>query len=79
MYLDYKLVATSTGTSLTYTLSNKYQGEHTLNVIASASGFRDSEFSEGVVINTMDEGNYLTTNSGEFILTNSGDKIEINE
>ena len=79
LYLDYKLVATSTGTSLTYTLSNKYQGEHTLNVIASASGFRDSEFSEGVVINTMDEGNYLTTNSGEFILTNSGDKIEINE
>lgn len=80
LYIDYKLVATSTGTSLTYTLLKKYQGEHTLNVVASASGFRDSEFSEGVIINTKDDdGNYLTTNSGEFILTSSGDKIEINK
>lgn len=77
LYIDGKLSTSSTGTTLTFTLPEAFEGTHEVYVSASADGFRSS-FSESVDVE-FSAGEYLTTNADEFIFTNSGDKIEINE
>lgn len=77
LYIDGKLSATSTGTTLIFELPEKYEGEHEVFISASANGFRSSE-SESVLVEFI-AGEYLTTNNDEYITTNSGERIEIIE
>lgn len=77
LYIDGKLSATSTGTTLVFTLPDKYEGEHSIYITASADGFR-SGASESTTFE-FTAGAFLVTNNGEYITTNSGENIEIIE
>lgn len=48
LYLDFKPVASSTGTTLNYTIPDFVEGEHIISVGAEAGGYRDSEYSESI-------------------------------
>ena len=43
LYIDYTPVTTSTGTTLTYTLPEKFEGTHQVFVTASAENFAESK------------------------------------
>lgn len=46
LYLDFKQVASSTGTTLNYTIPDFVEGEHIISVGVEAEEYRDSEYSE---------------------------------
>lgn len=77
LYIDYSPVTTSTGTTLTYTLPDKFEGTHQVFVSASAENFMDS----GSDVKTIDfsASTRIVTNNGNYIITNSGDRLVINE
>lgn len=50
LYLDFKPVASSTGTTLNYTIPDFVEGEHIISVGAEAGGYRDSEYSEAIPV-----------------------------
>lgn len=50
LYIDYKLSATSTGTTLSFTLPDEFTGEHIINVTATADGFAESSYSDNVIL-----------------------------
>jgi len=78
LYIDYKLSATNTGTTLSFTLPDNFEGEHTVTVTASAESFRESDYSDKLTLN-FEAGIFIVTNNGEYITTNSGENIEIIE
>lgn len=51
LYMDYKPIATSTGTTISFTAPNYVVGEHLLTVCAEADGYSGSKYSESVTIN----------------------------
>lgn len=77
LYIDYSPVATSTGTTLTYTLPEKFEGTHMIFVTASAENFMESKGD----IKTIDFSisTRIITNNGNCIITNSGDRLVINK
>lgn len=77
LYIDGKLSATSTGTTLTFELPEEYSGEHDVFIAATAEGFRSS-FSEHLTLE-FSSGTFLITSNGDFIITSGGDNIEIIE
>lgn len=50
LYLDFKPVASSTGTTLSYTIPDFVEGEHIISVGVEAEGYRDSEYSESITV-----------------------------
>lgn len=50
LYLDFKPVASSTGTTLSYTVPDFVEGEHIISVGVEAEGYRDSEYSEAIPV-----------------------------
>lgn len=78
LYVDYKLSSSSTGTTIDFTLPERFSGEHYIFVTASANGFRESERSE-IITTDFSLGIFLITSNGDFIITSGGDNIEIIE
>lgn len=50
LYLDFKPVASSTGTTLSYIIPDFVEGEHIISVGVEAEGYRDSEYSESITV-----------------------------
>ena len=74
LLIDYKPVAVSTGTALSYTLPEEYEGEHVISVRASADNFRPAgdENARTVEFSAADT---LVTENREHIITESGERI----
>ena len=71
LYIDYKLSATSTGTTLSFTLPDEFVGEHIVSVTATANGFAESSYSDNVTL-TFARG--IDTVAGDTLVT-ANDKI----
>ena len=76
LLIDYKQVALFTGTTLSYTLPDEYEGQHLVAVRAYADGFQPNGDQNYITV-TFSAYDTLTTESGDKILTESGDKIKI--
>lgn len=76
LVIDGKIVATSTGTTLMYTVGESFEGEHTFYVRASADGWRDG-ISEDYTVE-FSATPKLITNTGLGIVTDTGLSIAIN-
>lgn len=50
LYLDFKPVASSTGTTLNYAIPDFVEGDHIISVGAEARGYRDSAYSEAISV-----------------------------
>ena len=74
LLIDYKPVAVSTGTTLSYTLPDEYEGEHVVSVRASADNFRPSG-DENARTAEFTAHDTLVTESGDHIVTENGDRI----
>lgn len=73
LYIDRKLSATSTGTTLSFELPSKYVGEHYINVEAYANDFAPNE-TETIVL-TFARG--IDTATGGTLITANGKTITI--
>ena len=71
LYIDYKLSATSTGTTLSFTLPDEFVGGHIVSVTATANGFAESSYSDNVTL-TFARG--IDTVAGDTLVT-ANDKI----
>lgn len=74
LYIDYKLSATSTGTTLLFTLPDEFAGEHIVNITASADGFAESSYSDNATL-TFARG--IDTVTGDTLVTANGKTITI--
>ena len=74
LYIDYKISATSTGTTLSFTLPDEFAGEHIVNVTASADGFAESSYSDNTTL-TFARG--IDTATGGTLITANGKTITI--
>ena len=74
LYIDYKLSATSTGTTLSFTLPDEFAGEHIINVTAAADGFAESSYSDNVTL-TFARG--IDTVAGDTLITANNKTITI--
>lgn len=74
LYIDYKLSATSTGTTLSFTLPDEFKGEHIINVTATADGFAESTYSDNVTL-TFARG--IDTVAGDTLITANNKTITI--
>lgn len=77
LYLDNHLVATSSGTTLTFTLEDWQEGEHTFYVVASADYYRGS-VSETITA-TFSIISAIITDDGDVLITDDDDTIIIDE
>lgn len=80
LYIDGKKVADSTGTTITYTASEGFEGNRLVSVTAGADEYRRSPQSNyiEITLEPIDETN-LITSSNDYIITNDSFKIIINE
>ena len=74
LYIDYKLSATSTGTTLSFTLPDEFVGEHIINVTATADGFAESTYSDNVTL-TFARG--IDTVAGDTLIAANNKTITI--
>ena len=74
LYIDYKLSATSTGTTLSFTLPDEFTGEHIINVTATADGFAESSYSDNVSL-TFARG--IDTVAGDTLIAANNKTITI--
>ena len=74
LYIDYKLSATSTGTTLSFTLPDEFVGEHIVSVTATANGFAESSYSDNVTL-TFARG--IDTVAGDTLVTANDKTITI--
>ena len=74
LYIDYKLSATSTGTTLSFTLPDEFTGEHIINVTATADGFAESTYSDNVTL-TFARG--IDTVAGDTLIAANNKTITI--
>ena len=74
LYIDYKLSATSTGTTLSFTLPDEFAGEHIINVTATADGFAESTYSDNVTL-TFARG--IDTVAGDTLIAANNKTITI--
>ena len=74
LYIDYKISATSTGTTLSFTLPDEFAGEHIVNITASADGFAESSYSDNTTL-TFARG--IDTATGGTLITANGKTITI--
>ena len=72
LYIDYKLADTSTGTTLSFELPDKYAGDRIITVAASAEGF-SSPFRDETDKLIVNFGNGIETVDGN-VLTTADDK-----
>lgn len=77
LVIDGKIVATSTGTTLVYTVGEIFEGEHTFFVRASADGWRDGISEDYTVEFSADTK--LITDAGLSIITDTGLDIILNQ
>ena len=77
LLIDYKPVAVSTGTALSYTLPDEYEGEHIVSVRASADNFRPAG-DENARTAEFSANETLVTENGEHIVTENGGRIILN-
>lgn len=77
LVIDGKIVATSTGATLIYTVGEIFEGEHTFYVRASADGWRDGISEDYTIELTADTK--LITDAGLSIMTDTGLDIIINQ
>ena len=74
LYIDYKQSATSTGTTLSFTLPDEFTGEHIINVTATADGFAESTYSDNVTL-TFARG--IDTVAGDTLIAANNKTITI--
>ena len=74
LYIDYKQSATSTGTTLSFTLPDEFAGEHIVSVTATANGFAESSYSDNVIL-TFARG--IDTVAGDTLVTANDKTITI--
>ena len=74
LYIDYKQSATSTGTTLSFTLPDEFAGEHIVSVTATANGFAESSYSDNVTL-TFARG--IDTVAGDTLITANNKTITI--
>ena len=74
LYIDYKLSATSTGTTLSFTLPDEFVGGHIVSVTATANGFAESSYSDNVTL-TFARG--IDTVAGDTLITANNKTITI--
>ena len=74
LYIDYKLSATSTGTTLSFTLPDEFVGGHIVSVTATAKGFAESSYSDNVTL-TFARG--IDTVAGDTLVTANDKTITI--
>ena len=74
LYIDYKLSATSTGTTLSFTLPDEFVGGHIVSVTATANGFAESSYSDNVTL-TFARG--IDTVAGDTLVTANDKTITI--
>lgn len=77
LYIDGRLVATSTGTIITYTLEDWQEGQHTFYVVANADYYR-STMSDVITV-TLSIASALITDDEDIIITDDDDTIIIDE
>ena len=77
LVIDGKIVATSTGTTLIYTVGEIFEGEHTFYVRASADGWRDGISEDYTIELTADTK--LITDTGLALMTDMGLNIIVNQ
>ena len=81
LYVDGRKVATSTGTTLTYTFEDWQEGVHTFYVRAQADYYRpNSSATETIYVFSIpraisSEGNHITTNDGSYIIINEHSEV----
>ena len=73
LMLDGKIVATTTGTTLVYTLDDEFEGIHTFYVRACADGWRDGKSASYTIEFIADT--LVVTNMGDEIITNNDENI----
>ena len=76
LYIDYKLSATSTGTTLSFTLPDEFAGEHIVSVTATANGFAESSYSDNATL-TFERARGIDTITGDTIITADGMTLTI--
>ena len=74
LYIDYKQSATSTGTTLSFTLPDEFAGEHIVSVTATANGFAESSYSDNTTL-TFARG--IDTVAGDTLVTANDKTITI--
>ena len=76
LLIDYKQVAVFTGTTLSYTLPDEYEGSHLVAVRAYADGFQPNGEQNYITV-TFTSYDVLATDGGDKIVTDTGDKIKL--
>ena len=74
LYIDYKQSATSTGTTLSFTLPDEFAGEHIVSVTATANGFAESSYSDNTTL-TFARG--IDTVAGDTLIAANNKTITI--
>ncbi len=78
LLIDRKVVVKGTGTTLSYTLPDEYEGTHYIEVQAYAEGYRNGAYSDTITAEFV-SGDYLITEDGDFIVTENDETINISE
>ena len=83
LYVDGKKVADSTGTTISYTAPEGFEGERVISVTASAENYRRSAQSNYITVElspshdaclVADTNRYVTTDSGDIIIIAEGEE-----
>ena len=74
LYIDYKQSATSTGTTLSFTLPDEFAGEHIVSITATANGFAESSYSDNTTL-TFARG--IDTVAGDTLIAANNKTITI--
>lgn len=77
LYIDGKLSASSTGTTISFQMPDKFVGKHEVSVVVTAENYRSSE-SEIMTIE-LNTGTFIVTANNEVIVTSNNDNIEFNK
>ena len=78
LLIDRKVVVKGTGTTLSYTLPDEYEGTHYIEVQAYAENYRNGAYSDTITAE-FTAGNFLITEDNDFIVTENDEKIDITE
>ena len=72
LYANYKKINTSTSNTLTYTFDDINAGTYSFTVTASADGYQDSIYSNGVEFEITSYSNALITDDESILITDDG-------
>lgn len=74
LYADFNVVEISNGTTFAYTMSDSHEGIHNFYVTASATAFRESDYSEIIKV-TLEAGVGIIDESGNRLITQDNERI----